>query len=224
MMTSFRKIAVLLLLLSVAFTPIWGVTVEGTNIDFPGLNVGDVIEFGNYEQDNYFENGPEPIEWIVLEIADEKAMIISKYGLDAVQFHNIVTSYNEPVNWEISSMRIWLNQIFYENAFSEAEKDWIVPSYLEDDSADRIFLLSVKEANAYLNKENRHCQATPYAKSKKIWIGYDGNCWWWLRTPGEQHDFVTHIGTEGDIHIYGNRATAKDGVVRPALWLNLKEY
>lgn len=44
--------------------------------------VGSSIYFGQYEQDNNSGNGPEPIEWIVLDIQDDRALLISKYGLD----------------------------------------------------------------------------------------------------------------------------------------------
>ncbi len=198
------------------------------------LITGSSFVFGHYEQDNNLDNGQEPLEWIVLEVEEEKALILSKYGLDAVQFYDKVTAPDNPVTWKKSSIRLWLNQGFYESAFSEAEKERVISSFLDNDFADsdevqteitedRVFILSVDEVKEYMNQENRPCQATLYAKSKKIWIGYDGNCWWWLRTPGEQHGYVTHMGTEGDLHVYGNRATAKDGTVRPALWIKLNK-
>ena len=210
------------------------VTAEEAELDYNELSVGNIFIFGKYEQDNNLENGPECIEWIVLDVEEGRALLISKYGLDALQFHNKETSWGNPVNWRMSSIRKWLNQEFYENAFSEGEKNSILPMNLDDSSdisedlqsepqKDRIIILSVDEVRQYMNKEIRSCQATPYAISKKIWTGYDGNCWWWLRTPGEEHNYITHVGTEGDLHIYGNRATEKDGTVRPALWLKLKD-
>ena len=44
--------------------------------------VGTTITLGEYEQDNDVSNGPEPIKWIVLDIQDNKALILSKYLLD----------------------------------------------------------------------------------------------------------------------------------------------
>ena len=45
---------------------------EGVTLDINNYNeyyqVGDVITFGTYEQDNNLENGAEPIEWQVLEV------------------------------------------------------------------------------------------------------------------------------------------------------------
>ena len=49
---------------------------------FANLSVRDTIEFGRYEQDNDLTNGSEPIVWQVLEVSDESAMMITRYGLD----------------------------------------------------------------------------------------------------------------------------------------------
>lgn len=44
--------------------------------------VGHYVSFGKYEQDNNTSNGKEKIEWLVLEVKDGKALVISKYALD----------------------------------------------------------------------------------------------------------------------------------------------
>lgn len=44
---------------------------------FEKLNVGDVIKFGSYEQDNDTTNGNEEIEWVILDKADGKVFVIS---------------------------------------------------------------------------------------------------------------------------------------------------
>ena len=36
------------------------------------VQVGDIIEFGSYEQDNDSSNGSEPIKWRVLEVSDRR--------------------------------------------------------------------------------------------------------------------------------------------------------
>ena len=47
------------------------------------VQVGDIIEFGSYEQDNTEANGAEPIEWRVLEVSGGSALAVSEYALDA---------------------------------------------------------------------------------------------------------------------------------------------
>lgn len=232
LINSFRKIFCTILVLFYILITAFETIAEDPEPDYSELQLLNVIEFGQYEQDGNLENGPEPIEWIVLKIEDKKILLISRYGLDAIQFHNKTIPWDNPVNWKMSSIRKWLNQDFYEKAFSVLEKEYIESICINNDTdliedcsedpEDRIFILSIDEVKQYMNQEIRPCQATPYAKSKKIWIGYDGNCWWWLRSPGEQHGYVAHIGTEGNLHIYGNRATARDGTVRPVFWMKLK--
>lgn len=39
---------------------------------------GDYVFFGAYEQDNNTSNGKEDVEWLVLEVKDGKALVISK--------------------------------------------------------------------------------------------------------------------------------------------------
>ena len=52
------------------------------------LGPQNIVTFGSYEQDNNSENGSEPIEWLMLEQKDGKALLVSRYGLDALPFHD----------------------------------------------------------------------------------------------------------------------------------------
>jgi hypothetical protein len=70
--------------------------------------VGDYVFFGAYEQDNNAFNGKEDVEWLVLDIKNEKALVISKYVLHCKQYHK---SYSN-ITWENSSIRTWLNSYF----------------------------------------------------------------------------------------------------------------
>jgi len=46
------------------------------------IKKGQYITFGAYEQDNNTLNGKGTIEWLVLEVKNGKALVISKYALD----------------------------------------------------------------------------------------------------------------------------------------------
>lgn len=120
--------------------------------------VGDIITFGQYEQDGNEDNGPEDIEWVVLSVDDEKALVVSKYALDCRPY-NIE---NADVTWENCSLRTWLNNDFLNSAFSDEEQDHIpeVTIANEDNSyygtwggnntTDRVFCLSLNEINDYI--------------------------------------------------------------------------
>ncbi|MBS1462350.1 MAG: TIR domain-containing protein, partial [Ruminiclostridium sp.] len=125
--------------------------------------VGHYVSFGKYEQDNNTSNGKEKIEWLVLEVKDGKALVISKYALDCKPYNTSSTN----VTWETCSLRNWLNNDFINSAFSATEKTMIPsvkvsadknPDYSTSSgkaTQDRLFLLSVKEMNKYLSSNSK---------------------------------------------------------------------
>ena len=67
-------------------------------------------------------------------------------------------------------------------------------------TVDKIFLLSIDEAQKYLpSDEERKCTPTNYASSQggatTIRSTSNGNstCWWWLRSPGIEQNNVAGI-------------------------------
>ena len=64
------------------------------------------------------ENGPEPIEWIILNNTGDKLVLISKYVLS----HRVVHSLEKKFEWPNSDLCVWLNNDFYNEAFDEREK------------------------------------------------------------------------------------------------------
>lgn len=156
-------------------------------------SVGDIVTFGRYEQDNDVSNGPEPIEWIVLEADGKTVMLLSRYGLDCRPYHDA----NEAVTWESCPIRQWLNGAFLEAAFTDEEQAQILttivtadrnPSYTNvdqgGDTRDRIALLSFREAkDHFASDQDRVCYPTAYALAQGVRPNTDtGACMWWLRT------------------------------------------
>ena len=127
--------------------------------------VGDHVSFGKYEQDSDGLNGPEEIEWIVIDKNDGKALLLSRYALDA-------RAYNDefiPITWENCTLRSWLNDDFCKCAFSTKEQELILKNVNENadsfdfypddedeggaeggnDTEDRVFLLSIHEVQQF---------------------------------------------------------------------------
>lgn len=211
------------------------------------ISVGDSIFFGTYEQNNDYTDGKEKIEWIVLEKNGGKALVISRYGLDSVAYNSSYSS----VTWDDSSLRGWLNDIFYNSAFTDSEKEKIiVTNVINSDNReyntsggnntdDRIFALSISEADFYFNSDDeRSCLPTEYALSNGasentyeylIEIGdspsvaskYAGHCWWWLRSPGSSSDNAAYIFANGEIGDYGRNVNRNYVCVRPAMWIKV---
>lgn len=193
--------------------------------------VGDYVIWGSYEQDNNKANGKEDIEWLVLEIKDGKALVISKYALDCQQYNTERTS----VTWETCSLRQWLNKDFLNAAFSAEEQAMIPtvtvpadknPSYSTDPgkaTQDKVSLLSIQEANKYFSSDSaRQCAATDYAVANGAYVNSDnGNCWWWLRSPGLYQFLAAYVRSGGGLVESGDYVNGSDDAVRPALWINL---
>ena len=50
------------------------------------VTVGSTVRFGTYEQDNDVSNGPEEIEWTVLDVDGNRALLISRFGLESREY------------------------------------------------------------------------------------------------------------------------------------------
>ncbi len=203
-------------------------------------NVGSYVTFGAYEQDNNNSNGKEDVEWLVLAKEGNKVLVISKYALDCQQYN---TSYIS-VTWETCSLRKWLNGTFINNAFSAEEQAMIPtvtvsadknPDYSTDPgnaTQDKVFLLSITEANQYFTSdEARKCAPTDYAIAQGAFTndGYKAGgratCLWWLRSPGYSQVYAADVNHGGDVSEYGYCVHYARRVVRhavrPAMWITV---
>ena len=189
--------------------------------------VGDYVFFGAYEQDNNTANGKEDVEWLVLEVKDRKALVISKYALDCKKYSS---RYMD--TWETCTLREWLNNGFINAAFSADEKAMIPAVTVSADystnpgntTQDQVFLLSITEANKYFSSDSaRKCKPTDYAVANGAFVNvYNGNyCLWWLRSPGYNQDSAPYVDYDGDVNRHGDDVNSALYAVRPALWIDL---
>ena len=201
---------------------------------FSKATVGSTVFFGAYEQDNDTSNGKEDIEWLVLAKSGNKMLVISKYALDGQEYNTSYTS----VTWETCSLRKWLNGTFINNAFSAEEQAMIPtvnvaadknPDYITDPgnaTQDKVFLLSITEANQYFTSdEARKCAPTDYAIAQGAYTsdiykaGGRGTCWWWLRSPCDTQYMAAFVNCLGVVYGYSYSVGVDYGAVRPALWI-----
>ena len=183
----------------------------------------DCIKFGNYWQD---KNEKTPIEWIVLEKKEDKILLISKYCLDYKEFNTGDDLYNG--GWANSSLKEWLNTHFFNEAFSDNEKQQFI------EKANKVFLLSREECIKYFgetdsNDKNKKLtsKATKFA-IKNGCILYKppmdaweyGCCSYWLRsTSGIHENEISIVGMDGKVNSeYGDIVTHKQAV-RPVIWI-----
>ena len=124
---------------------------------------GKCIVFGHYPQTKDGKDNT-PIEWLILERDGLNALVVSKYGLDAQPYNISCTD----VTWEKCTLRTWLNDTFYNKAFSADEQAAILTTNVDNSKSqcysgwntsggnntqDKVFLLSYAEANKYFGVE-----------------------------------------------------------------------
>lgn len=194
------------------------------------LEASDRLFLGHYEQDNCPENGSEPIEWVVLDVRDGAALLLSRYALDCHAYND----EEADVTWAECSLRHWLNESFLQAAFTDEERLAILETtvkndettqnpewkrYAAEETVDRVFLPSWQELmNAFLDKDARKTTGTEYARAQGAkflgitTIGYDETDWW-LRSPGESTREAAYVGVIRDV----NSKDVEDAIgIRPA--------
>lgn len=203
----------------------------------------------------------EPIEWRVLHVDDNKALVLSDMVLDNEELY----ASDWAGVWEESQVRSWLNGYgsdsnkdaidyadnnFINSAFTVEEQttiiqyteedieDAYVGSGMEDDTTDKLFLLSVtevylnEEAEAYgfvrdknVYDEAKWCHSSDYAKAQGIFnsdsTNYAENCMWWLR-KGSGTSHAGFVYDSGKVESTGRYTDSNIGI-RVALTLDLSK-
>ena len=192
----------------------------------PRLNVqvGGQVQFGQYPQG---ANGEmQPLMWRVLAVENGRALLITDKLIDCVMYNEKLVD----VTWETCTLRKWMNNDFISKAFSSSQQAQIAtvsnqnpnnPKYGTkggNATQDRIFALSIDEANKYFSSySDRIAYTTDYAQKK----GLDRSEWWWLRSPGINSSSAAFVLSNGYITRSGFDVFRNIVAVRPALWLNL---
>ena len=140
------------------------------------------------------------------------------------------------------------DQDFYENAFSEEEKEKILLSssegfpeynsrvaggdyqYLERETEDKVFLLTYTEVRNYFadpdgrgngSNDLRRCYPTEYAKNSPELKIYQDTCGWWICTgyyDGADKCRTMVVSELGSLHTE-EKNESMEYAVRPAIWI-----
>ena len=216
---------------------------------------GKYFTLGRYEQDNKRENGPEPIQWMVLARDGDRVLVISRYVLDCVRYDE---EYRR-VTWETCTLRSWLNGEFLNAAFDPEEQLLIPPTHVTadpnpdfdvdpgEDTEDKLFLLSIPEAEAYFhpdpyviplantgdhklvgkvlakyeaNPSTLYCKPTAYAAARgNVPRGgaFKGAADWWLRAPGMRASSAATADPYGLFDTWGHLVNCDGGTRLPGV-------
>lgn len=206
-----------------------------SNLAYKGdIKTGDIIQFGKYPQ-NADGKDLTPIDWQVLDIQNNRVLLISKYAIDCIPY-NIQQA---DTNWSECTLREWLNNTFLNIAFSKEEITRILESdvsanrnptyglYAGEPTSDMLFLLNIDELYKYFGSaDSRICAPTSYAKKRgaltkgKYLTDGLASCRWWLRSTGYRHDYAACVGCSGTVNVSGNIVTGSNYCVRPAMWVD----
>ncbi|MBQ3151755.1 MAG: hypothetical protein IJB86_10980, partial [Clostridia bacterium] len=215
---------------------------------------------GTYQDDNGYTTNTvywfkyEPLKWRVL---DSTGLVICEKIIDSQAYNNYCLNYDNKNgdsyddyygnpsktyyanNYANSSIREWLNDDFYNTAFTTTEKGKIktttldnsayIDSYSKYGSAstnDKVFLLSCSEAlnaNYFKNSTAQQASGSDYAKCQGLYVHIvNKRSYWHLRSASDASCFAGSIDYNGYVgDHYGIGYTA--GGVRPALTLNLQD-
>ena len=202
-----------------------------------GIQVGDYITFGVYEQDNNLENGVEPLEWRVLQIEGDEALLITEYGLDCVPY----STKGGYARWRTATLRTWLSNDFYNAAFSDTEKQAIITkeiiNWREKPTTDPVILLDTDQAKRlFSSHDDRQCTPTAYAVAQGAYLSVKykkaaaedapANCHWWLRTHSWESNFKgSYVAASGGVMTCGGHTDGYANntvlVVRPSVYVSL---
>ena len=163
--------------------------------------IGDEIILGKYHD--------KDIIWKVLDIKNNRALIITKTCLFNYPYkENPISDATKELygnSYENSDIRAYLNNEFYNEAFSKDEKELILKTLLDNginsaeprdndmlckDTLDNLFLLSYKEYKTYLYNDKN-----------------DTIVYYWLRTPD-------YLSMARALYVYEDKKIHRQGVHR----------
>ena len=161
----------------------------------------------------------EPLIWKVLD--PSTGYMVCQSIVDAQMYQNIIYqnggnyyqgigSSNYANNYATGTVREWLNNDFYNTAFTADQKANIKTTALNNNgyngvynapaTNDKIFLLSYADVtnSAYQFNSNgdRLGTATEYTRAQGLWVS-GGHSLWWLRTPSSKSKNGSYVDISG---------------------------
>jgi hypothetical protein len=192
----------------------------------------------------WFEH--EPITWRVLDVQSGNAFLMANLVIDSQDYYfsssarTISGATIYPNNYMYSHIRSWLNDNFYNTAFTTEEKARIQTTTVDNSKVstgydpnlyacmntnDKVFLLSYVEATSEIYglsaTISKQLKSSAYAQSQGASTTAPiGNSFWWLRSPVNFiSTSVRLVDDEGVISSNNYRLTNYGAI--PSLWISL---
>lgn len=159
------------------------------------------VVFGTWD---FGTGSREPIRWQVLGQRSDLLLLISEDVVDVQPYH----SGNAVSGWAECDLRRWLNGEFYQQAFTDAEREQMFPQSA-DSRTDLVTLLSTENAGQYFADD----------LSRTVPSGVS----WLLRTRGSAEGVVACVSQTGAISEYGTLILSPTGI-RPVILIAQSSY
>ena len=181
--------------------------------------------------------------WDVLAVSNGNALLITH---EVIAFKMFSGNYSGRgsmnTGWEGSSLRSWLNGAFLGSL--PVDQSIIVPTSISTSPnsrfgtpganggavTDRVFVLSVEEAQQYFSNDQQRTAVASNAALAGVGAARNGsaqsdpttgNTYWWLRTPGMFSYSTAYVNYTGSIRLDGVESPTGALVgVRPCMWVN----
>ena len=181
--------------------------------------------------------------WDVLAVSNGNALLITH---EVIAFKMFSGNYSGRgsmnTGWEGSSLRSWLNGAFLGSL--PVDQSIIIPTSISTSPnsrfgtpganggavTDRVFVLSVEEAQQYFSNEQQRTAVASNAALAGVGAARNGsaqsdpttgNTYWWLRTPGMFSYSTAYVNYTGSIRLDGVESPTGALVgVRPCMWVN----
>ena len=199
------------------------------------------VKFGDYYKN--CNDKLYPLYWHVFDVDDSKVYLITARVIDCVPFY----TDGQPMFWSASYIRQWLNDDFYNTAFSDEEKELLCLEKLSilnnsnlglsagrfaEETEDKVFLMTANQAND-ASQSILRAQVSPYAKEKGVFVEpkYDYGMWW-LMSPGYNLQTAAVVDIYGTIHNGSGESTKYTDVsmfddyvgVRPVIAIDYDDF
>lgn len=200
------------------------------NYDF---HVGSVITFGSFPQG---KNGEQkPINWLVLDITDNQALLITVDCLMRSGYCDPQKAYGNPwyLAWGNSVAREMCNGYFakFLPAANYMPKSY-TDRYPEMTCSDKVFLLSEEEVRRFLPDENmRRALVSDYllSQGEKAATAYEDTkkfASWWILPHEESNSNASYpqaVLFNGQIQYHGRNIMHTDFTIRPCVRVEINQ-
>ncbi|MCL2637028.1 MAG: DUF6273 domain-containing protein [Oscillospiraceae bacterium] len=195
---------------------------------------GDIVRFGKSTRE-------EETTWIVLEVRDGKALLLSYYAPASTNNGVMATTWAESDFRTMQAFQsdFYINRLDMVHLINETSVSTPNNAWFKTNGGatvtDKLFLLSVEEVVKYFgdsgqlgnqpaNQTGRFARITDEFNENRIATQQQTatrGAPWWLRTPGDSGSSFAYVTDKGEIIMSGDTGSANFRV-RPAMWVTIE--